>query len=83
MNLFSPKKQKVNTEQLDQIKAWVYESLDLPSEIPISLSQIRCGETDCPEVETAIAIMSNPTRVLKVHKPLAQINQEDITQSTI
>ena len=80
MNLFSGNKNNVNPEKLSQVKAWVYQSFRLSPDIPISISQLNCNEPGCPDIETAIAIMGNPTQLLKVHKAINEIEADDITQ---
>ena len=80
MNLFSTKKNKINPQKLSQVKAWVYEFFGLSTDIPISISQLQCNESGCPEIETAIAIMGNPTQLIKVHKAVNEIEADDIAQ---
>jgi len=60
MNLFAKSTQKFNSEDIQQIKDWTYQILDIDSEILISINQLQCHKPNCPPVETVIAIMTSP-----------------------
>ncbi|BAY47166.1 hypothetical protein SAMD00079811_47820 [Scytonema sp. HK-05] len=77
---FGRQTQKANTEQIRQVKEWIYQALKLDKEIPISLSQLQCTESGCPPLETVIAVMKNPVEQYKIHKPIAQIEFIDIAE---
>ena len=51
--------------------------------MPISIHQLRCSEPGCPPMETVIALMSTPIRQIKIHKAIALIEREDISQSVL
>ena len=78
MNLFTKSTPKVDLDKLNQIKAWVYQKLELDTEISISLNQLQCSEPGCPPIETVILVMTNPARQLKIHKPVSEITEIDI-----
>ena len=78
MNLFAKSTPKANSENLQPIKDWVYQILDLDSKILISIKQLQCHEPDCPPVETVIAIMTSPPQQYKIHKPISEITEIDI-----
>ena len=82
MNLFTRPTSKANSENIQQIKHWAYQILDIDSEIPISINQLQCHEPDCPPVETVIAVMTSPPQQYKIHKPISEINATDIEQLT-
>ena len=79
MNLFSQKK-TVNSEEIKTLKNWIYQALAIPSDIPISISQLSCKEPGCPPVETVISVLKTPQEVYKIHKKIADIEYEDICQ---
>jgi hypothetical protein len=78
MNLFTKSTIKADVNKLKQIKTWVYQTLKINRETPISINQLQCHEPDCPPVETVIAIMNTPPKQYKIHKPLSQISEADI-----
>lgn len=80
MNLFAKSNIKSDRQQLNKIKNWVYQTLNIDREMPVSLNQLQCHEPDCPPVETVIAVMTNPPQQYKIHKPLSQITEADINQ---
>jgi len=80
MNLFSQQASKADPAQIRQLKTWIYQLLEIDPEIPVSISQLRCTEPDCPPIETVIAVMTSPAQQYKIHKPIAEIEYTDISQ---
>lgn len=78
MDLFKSPKPTVDPDQLVQVKSWVYDSLDLALDIPVSISQLLCHEPDCPPLETVIAVMTQPPQQYKLHKGLSDITLADV-----
>lgn len=81
MNLFNQSRSTTNPEHIRQIKTWVYEALNLPTDTPISISQLQCHEPGCPPVETVIAVMSQPAQTFKIHAAVEQITANDVQQA--
>ncbi len=77
INLF-PSKPKVTPEQSQQIKDWIYQVLQINSNTTISLSQLQCQDPNCPPIQTAIAIMTSPHRVIRIHKAVPDITYGDV-----
>ncbi len=77
---FGKQSQPSNSQQTQQIKQWVYQTLAINQEIPISLSQLQCTEPGCPPIETVINVMDNPVQQYKIHKSMAEIEYADISQ---
>ena len=81
MGLFdSSTSNKISLAQLQQLKGWVYQALSLDESIPVSVSQLTCTEPGCPPLETVIAVMSQPPKTFKIHRPAAEISQVDVVQ---
>ena len=80
MNLFAKSDFKSNSQQLNKLKNWVYQTLNIDREIPISLNQLQCHEANCPPIETAIVVMTSPPQQYKIHKPISKITQADISE---
>lgn len=78
MNLFS--RQKADPQKIQTIKTWIGETFHLPSDIPISISQLTCTEPGCPPIETVISIMKTSTETYKIHKAVGEIQYNDISQ---
>lgn len=78
MNLFAKSNLKANSKNIQQIKDWTYQRLNIDSEIPISINQLQCHEPDCPPVETVIAVMTCPPQQYKIHKQISEISETDI-----
>ncbi len=76
MSLFKP---KVSTKA-KQLKELVREAWGLPEEVAISVMGVECMETNCPDMETNIILMSDgsESRLFKIYKPLAEITPHDL-----
>jgi hypothetical protein len=76
-----PQKPAVSTEQLQQVKDWLYEILQIDRHTIISMSQLQCTDPNCPPLQTAIAIMTSPHRVIRIHKAIPDIIYADVVQA--
>jgi hypothetical protein len=67
-------------EASDRIKSWVRQSLSLPNDAVVTVSEITCRDIKCPGVETAILVMppGEPTRLVKIPAPLLDVQLDDI-----
>ena len=63
-----------------RIKKLVRDAWTVPEEVVIMVSELRCHDEDCPDVETVIALMAGPGEPLKVKigKPMDELNFEII-----
>lgn len=80
MNLFH-RPPPPDVAQRQRLKAWVYATLNLEAEVPVSISQLQCNEPGCPPVETVIAIMSQPPQTFKIHAAVAAITEAQLRQA--
>ena len=64
-----------------EIKEWVRRYFALKDDVTIMVSELQCGETDCPDVETVIALLGGDRdgKKIKINKSIADIGKEDIT----
>ena len=76
-----PQKPAVSTEQLQQVKDWLYEVLQIDRHTIISMSQLQCTDPNCSPLQTAIAIMTIPHRVIRIHKAIPDITLADVVQA--
>ena len=76
-----PQKPAVSTEQLQQVKDWLYEVLQIDRHTIISMSQLQCQDSGCPPIQTAIAIMTSPHRIIRIHKAISDITHADVVQA--
>jgi hypothetical protein len=46
----------------------------------IVVNELRCTEPGCPPIETVVALLRQgaPTRQVKVHKPIADVTDDDL-----
>lgn len=77
---FGKKSQKANSQEIKQVKEWIYQAFQLDEEVSISLSQLQCTEPGCPPIETVINLMTNPVQQYKIHKSIAEIDYSDISK---
>ncbi len=62
-----------------RVKGWVRDARDLDDDAVVMVSELRCHEAGCPDVETVIAVMGGPAEArTKLPKPLAEITEADI-----
>lgn len=71
-----------------RVRAWTREALGLVNpcdeDIPITVSELRCAEEGCPDVETVIGVLyTNPRRIskYKVFMALQDVKQEDVVKA--
>jgi len=63
-----------------RINGWVREALGLEEEVVVMVTELRCAESDCPDVETVIAVLGEPgkARKHKLLKPLSEVTRFDV-----
>lgn len=59
-----------------RIKALVQETWDLPDDVVVMVSELKCHEDGCPDLETVIAVMSGnaETKKVKISSAMADID---------
>lgn len=79
-NPFAPR--RALPDKTRQIKAWVRGHLELDDTVVISLTELACREADCPDIETVIGIMraGQPIEIIRFHKPISEIIEDDLFQ---
>jgi len=81
MNLFKQNRPAASPAAIQQLKAWMYEALQLPETVPISVSQLQCHEPGCPPIETAIVVMTQPPQTFKIHAAAGDISQTELLRA--
>ncbi len=63
-----------------RIKDLVRGRMGLGDEATLMVSELRCHEDGCPDVETVIAVMiaAKDSRTWKIAKPMARVDAADI-----
>jgi len=63
-----------------RVKDWVREVMSLPDDVTVMVTELRCAEADCPDVETVIAVLGEPgmARKHKLLKPIAEVTFYDV-----
>ena len=79
LNLFG-QQPKPDLEVIARIKGWARELFGLAEDTTVMVSELRCQEEDCPDVETVIAVLGEPgkARKHKVLKPMAEVTRDDV-----
>ena len=59
-----------------RVKDLVRKVWSVPEDVIIMVSELRCYEDSCPDVETVIALLSNDREPIKVtiNKPMAELD---------
>ena len=63
-----------------RVKDIVREAWSIPENVIIMVSELRCHDEGCPDVETVIALMheGNEPEKVKIYKPMVELNLEEI-----
>ncbi|MBX2858436.1 MAG: hypothetical protein KTR17_07220 [Cellvibrionaceae bacterium] len=63
-----------------RIKAWAIQHWQLPQDTALLVSELRCGEAGCADVETVIAVLSGAAKgkKVKLNKALSEVCEADI-----
>jgi hypothetical protein len=71
---------KPDPEALARIKEWTREAFALPDDAVVMVTELRCQEDDCPDVETVVGVMTGPgqTRRFKLMKPAADVSRGEV-----
>lgn len=79
VNPFAPRRAP-SSLNADRIKQWIRNGLDLKEEVTITVTEVRCRESGCPDLETVISIfeVERPIRSLRVGTAAAMIGEPDI-----
>ncbi len=75
----SPKKQTENHTK--RVKALVRDAWNIKEDVVIMVSELRCHEEGCPDLETVIAIMAEDaeTKTIKINKPVEELDAATVT----
>ena len=67
------------------VKNWAKHHWHLPEDTTLLVSELQCGETNCPDIETVIAVLAveGTDKTVKLHKPIYAINEADIKSINI
>jgi hypothetical protein len=79
MDLFS-QAAKPDPDAIRRIKQWTRELLLLDEEAAVTVSELRCADEDCPDLETVIGVLFGPGRQerWKLMAPAAAIGREHL-----
>lgn len=62
-----------------EIADLVRDTLALPEDTAVTVSQLTCREPGCPPVETVIAVLDSTGRRWTIHRPLTDIDDTLVT----
>jgi hypothetical protein len=65
---------------LARIKDWTREAFALPDDAVVMVTELRCAEDDCPDVETVVGVMTGPgqTRRFKLMKAATDVTRDEV-----
>jgi hypothetical protein len=63
-----------------RVRGWAAELFGLGPDAAVLVTELRCGEDDCPDVETVIAVLGEPgkARTHKLPKPVAEVTRDEV-----
>jgi len=69
-------------ERVREVKRWVEESLGLPAEAAVMVTELACSEPGCPPVETVVALLQAKQAPLqeKTHRAVLDLNRAEVEQ---
>ncbi|MEO1282343.1 MAG: hypothetical protein AAFV69_11490 [Pseudomonadota bacterium] len=63
------------------LKDLVRKAFDVDADAPVFVAEVSCGEVDCPDAETVIAIYLDENRTeFRFAKPIADVTGADIAR---
>ena len=80
--LIGQRGRKPNLDKIRHIKQVLRDSLDLPEDATITLTELACMEEDCPPVETVFGLLRSEAPQLqhKVHKTTEEVDADDLLE---
>lgn len=71
--------EKVRSTQTRAVKDLIRKQFDLDADAPVFVAEVSCGEVDCPDTETVIAIyVDGGRKEFRVGKPVSRLTGADI-----
>jgi hypothetical protein len=79
VDIFMPKRPR-NTVRLEAIKQQVADSLRLPEDAMVMVTELTCEDEDCPDVETVIAVLrqGQPKLQAKANSVIDSLSYADV-----
>lgn len=70
---------KANTKLYTLISQWVKDKFSLPIEAEVSVSEIKCADPGCPDIDTYITLTYDGlSKRYRIAKPLVYVRKWDI-----
>ena len=69
---------------ISSIQSTGQQYLSLPEDTTtVMVSELRCGETDCPDIETVVAILTaaQTSQKITINKSIAELSEADIKRT--
>ena len=85
VNPLSPQGRSDDPERAAAIKLWTRQTLALPEESVVSVSQFGCGRPGCLRQRTIILVLSGdaPTREINIHKSIVDVDEVDVRNACL
>lgn len=79
MNLFDDRP-RTDPAAAARVRGWAVELFGLDPDARVMVTELRCAEDGCPDVETVVAVLAGPgkARSHKLPKPVAEVTRDDV-----
>lgn len=78
-NPFAPRSRAL-PEKTRQIKSWVRDLYGLDESVVVSITELTCHDSGCPEIETVVGIMRPGAKIeaIRIHKAIGDVVKGDL-----
>ena len=68
-----------------ELRQWVRDAHGIGAGVTVMVTELRCHEVGCPEIETVIAVLYGPgdTRQARIPKGIAEVTLADIEEMNL
>lgn len=66
--------------RVEEVRGWVQDLLGAP--LPVLITELRCTKSECPTVETVIALLAKGVqRRWSIPRPLGELERRDVERA--
>jgi len=78
--MFGPRNDERRSAAIFALKATARTLFDAGEDDAVVVNELQCTEPGCPPIETVVALLraGNEPRQVKVHKPAAEVTEDDL-----
>ncbi|WP_153770655.1 nitrate reductase [Labrenzia sp. CE80] len=66
-----------------EIKGWVRDLMNVPTDTPITVAELACRDEGCPDIETVIGVLEpeKPITKIRVHATMTEVTKANIAEA--